>query len=120
LIRPAPKNLHDTFRTSVIRRVAKDHTVSLNGKLYEALVGLIGKSVRLLYHEKDLQRIEVICEEQSHGFLVALNPQINSRVRRNSSKETELIQAPQNIAEPPDRDDERYRGGRLFEGEKQA
>jgi len=118
LIRPAPKNLRDTFRTSVIRKVDKDRTVSLNGKLYEAPVGLIGKSVRLLYHEEDPQRIEVICEEQSHGFLVALNPQINSRVRRNSGKETELIPAPQDNTEPPDHGEERYRGGRLFEGEK--
>ena len=118
LIRPAPKNLRDTFRTSVIRKVDKDRTVSLNGKLYEAPVGLIGKSVRLLYHEEDPQRIEVICGEQSHGFLVVLNPQINSRVRRNTGKETELIPAPQNNSEVPDRDEERYRGGRLFEGEK--
>lgn len=120
LIRPAPKNLRDTFRTSVIRKVDKDRSVSLNGKLYEAPVGLIGKSVRLLYHEEDPQRIEVICEEISHGFLVALNPQINSRVRRNSGKETELVPEPHEASEPPDRSDERYRGGRLFEGEKQA
>ncbi len=118
LIRPAPKNLRDTFRTSVIRKVDKDRTVSLNGKLYEAPVGLIGKSVRLLYHEEDPRRIEVVCEEQSHGFLVVLNPQINSRVRRHTGTETELVPAPEKIPETPDHGDERYRGGRLFEGEK--
>ena len=64
-------------------------------------MGLIGNSVLLLYHEEVPQRIEVICEEKSHGFLVALNPQINSRVRRNTGKETELIPVSEDNTEPP-------------------
>jgi len=50
LLRPAPKDLLDYFRTPVARKVDKDRTVSLNGKLYEAPAGLIGKNVILLYH----------------------------------------------------------------------
>ncbi len=92
-------------------------TVSLNGRLYEAPVGLIGKSVRLLYHEQDPQRIEVMCEEQSHGFLLALNPRINSQVRRNTGRETELVPHPDRL-ESGDGEDERYRGGELFKGQE--
>jgi hypothetical protein len=118
LIRQAPKNLRDYFRSSMIRKVYKDRTVSLNGRLYEAPVGLIGRSVRLLYHEEDPQRIEVICNEQSHGFLVALNLTINSRVRRISGRDTELVPSETLSSEEADHkaSDDRYRGGKLFGG----
>jgi len=52
LLRPAPTDLLDYFRTAVTRKVDKDRTVSLNGKLYEAPLGLIGKQVMLLYHDR--------------------------------------------------------------------
>ena len=118
LIRPAPKNIRDYFRASVIRKVYKDRTVSLGGRLYEAPVGLIGRSVRLFYHEADPQRIEVFCDEQSHGFLVPLNLTINSRVRRISGRETELVPPDTLSGEEVERraSDERYRGGKLFGG----
>jgi len=37
------------------RKVGKDRTVSLLGKLYEAPEGLIGNTVTLVYHERDPQ-----------------------------------------------------------------
>ncbi len=43
LLRSAPKNLRDYFRVPARRKVDKDRTVTLNGKLYEAPVGLIGR-----------------------------------------------------------------------------
>jgi putative transposase len=111
LLRPAPRDLLDYFRIPVIRKVDKDRTVSLNGKLYEAPVGLVGKQVMLLYHEHDPQRIEVIVAERSWGFLVPLNLKANSRVRRTGSKQTDRKQAP----EPPEALPS-YRSGSLFEG----
>ena len=63
-----------------LRKVNKDRTVRLHRKVYETPVGLIGKTIMLLYHGKDLERIEAFSEEQSCGFLTALNPSINSRV----------------------------------------
>lgn len=119
MIRPAPKGLREYFRKSVLRKVDKDRTVSLSGRLYEAPLGLIDKRVRLLYDEQDPQRIEVVYEEKSYGFLIPLNLQINSRVRRASGRDTELVPPPsaakdQKKAQPPT---ERYRGGKLFEQE---
>jgi len=116
LIRPAPKNLFDYFRTTVLRNVDKDRTVSLDGRLYEAPAGLIGKTVQLKYHNSELERIEVLLEEKSYGFLSLLNQQVNSRVRRNSGRDTELVPEGESSQSKQDRSpsDERYRGGKLF------
>jgi len=107
-LRPAPHNLTEYFRIPVRRKVDKDRTVSLNGSLYEAPAGLIGQTVTLLYHKHDPNRIEVLFDECSHGFLTPLNPGINSRVRRVASQHTDLIAPKQPLDDPP------YRGGCLF------
>jgi putative transposase len=109
LLRPAPRDLRDYFRTPVRRKVDKDRTVSLHGKVYEAPVGLIGKMVTLLFHEQDPTRIEVVLEETSHGFLVPLNTAVNSRIRRAARQQTELLPA------APSAEKTTYRGGSLFE-----
>ena len=112
LLRPAPQELRDHFRTVVRRKVDKDRAVALYGKLYEAPVGLIGNTVNLLYHEADPSRIEVFFEDRSYGFLSELNPHVNSRVRRVSGHETELDPAPEPPADDPQPGP---RGGQLFE-----
>jgi putative transposase len=109
LLRPAPKDLLEYFRIAVPRKVDKDRTVSLNGKLYEAPPGLAGKQVMLLYHEYDPQRIEVLSEEHSRGFLLPLNLAANSRVRRSASRQIEVERAV-DPASPPS-----YRSGSLFD-----
>ena len=65
LLRSAPKNLRDYYRWPARRKVDKDRTVTLNGKLYGAPVALIGKTVILLYEPKDPQRVEILLEEES-------------------------------------------------------
>ena len=107
-LRAAPKDLRDYFRTPVRRKVDKVRTVSLNGTLYEAPQGLIGRTVTLLYHKHDPSRIEVFCDERSYGFLTPLNLGINSRVRRGPRQLTELLPP----GEPPS--DSLYRAGDLF------
>lgn len=82
-VRPAPADLEDYFRKRAKRRVALDRTVSLGGRLYEAPVPLIGKQVILLYHEHDLDRIEVQLENRSHGLLIPLDIAVNCRVKRD-------------------------------------
>jgi putative transposase len=109
LLRPAPKNLQDYYRHTLRRKVDKDRTVSLHGKLYEAPVGLVGQTVTLLYHRADPTRIEVFFQERSWGFLVPLDPHINSRVRRLSRERNELFPPAQ-----PSPEQDRYRGGELF------
>jgi putative transposase len=109
LLRPAPRDLRDYFRTAVRRKVDKDRTVSLAGKIYEAPLGLIGKVVTLLFHEKDPARIEVVFDEVSQGFLVPLNAAINSRVRRTARQQTTLTPEAPSATRPA------YHGGSLFE-----
>jgi transposase InsO family protein len=108
VLRAAPKDLREHFRIPARRKVDKDRSVSLNGRLYEAPTGLIGQWVTLLYHKNDMGRIEVIFDERSHGFLIPLDTGINSRVRRTANLDIELFPD----VDPPQ---DSYRGGSLFE-----
>lgn len=109
-LRAAPKDLREQFRIPARRKVDADRSVSLNGRLYEAPVGLIGQWVTLLYHKNDMSRIEVIFDECSHGFLIPLDTGINSRIRRTANLDIELFPKEKPPKNP-------YRGGSLFEQE---
>jgi len=111
LLREAPKDLNDYFRLRIARKVDRDRTVSLNGRLYEAPIPLIGKTITLLYHEGDSARIEAFHENVSHGMLVPLDMKINCRVRREKNI-LKLLPSEQS----PDREEDktRYSGGKLF------
>jgi len=108
LLRKAPTNLPEYFRFALQRKVDKDRTVSIYGRLYEAPAGLIGNSVTVLYHPSDMSRIEVQFQDRSWGFLVPLSTAANYRVRRVSGQRTELIEPTKATEVPPDRD------GKLF------
>ena len=103
-IRKAPQNLKDHFRTAVYRTVAKDRTVTLNGNLFEAPVALIGKRVRVLYHESEPKIAEVLLNQTSHGLLVPVDLHVNCRVKRDKNVNPQL---------EPDRKTD-YRGGGLW------
>ena len=90
MIREAPEDLRDYFRSRTTRKVDRDRTVSLLGRVYEAPVELIGKTVSLFYHEDDPLRVEVFYNNKSYGFLTVLNPNINCRIRRRQGI-TEII-----------------------------
>jgi transposase InsO family protein len=53
LIRPAPEQLELWLRMSVARRVGRDRTVHLDGRLYEAPDGYAGETVEVLYDPYD-------------------------------------------------------------------
>ena len=108
-IRTAPKDLKDYFRKPARRRVAKDRTITLNGKLYEAPVTLIGKQVLLLYHENQPERVEVLYNQESYGFLTLLDLHINARVKRDKYSGTDI-----GISEKSSQ----YQGGRLWSKER--
>jgi len=82
LIRKPPADMDEYFRKEVRRRVNKDRTVSIDGRVYEAPTRLIGEQVSLLYHEESPQRVEILFGGQPQGFLVPLDMYINSQVRR--------------------------------------
>jgi len=111
LIRETPEDMEDYFRRRTTRRVHKDRTVFLNGRLFEAPVGLIGKIVTLLYHDHDPLRVEVLLDSVSQGFLVPLDLHINCRIRRAHST-TELL--PKDKEKQPDETPGHYRNGQLF------
>jgi len=111
LIREAPKDMEDYFRRRTTRRVHKDRTVSLDGRLFEAPTGLIGKIVTLLYHDHDPTRIEVLLNGNSYGFLVPLDLHINCRIRRDHYT-TELV--PKDKETQPEEAPDHYRNGQLF------
>lgn len=91
--------------------MAKDRAVALNGRLYEAPVGLIGKAVTLLNHEHDRSRGEVLFSNTSYGFLVPLDLHINCRIRRDHHlTEIDPQDNEKQTAESPDH----YRNGQLF------
>lgn len=100
LIREAPKHLMDHFRKRVTRKVDRDRIVSLDGKLYEAPVPLIGATVTLLYHDSDPCRVEVIHNGSSHGMLIPLDVHVNARVKR-SHQAVDIV--PDNTVEPEGR-----------------
>jgi putative transposase len=107
-IREAPKDLMDHFRKRVTRKVDKDRTISLDGRLYEAPVTMIGKTVTLLYHESDPARVEILFNGISYGMVLPLNVHINAKVKR-AYQAVDLI---------PERDyteeKDRYRSGQVF------
>jgi putative transposase len=111
-VREAPKDLMDHFRKRVTRKVDKDRTISLDGRLYEAPVATIGKTVTLLYHEADPARVELFFNGTSYGMLLLLDVRINAKVKR--ARDTIDIIPERDYIEDP----EHYRGGRVFEKEE--
>ena len=89
-IRPAPDNLSDHFRAVARRRVAKDRTVTLNGRLFEAPVALIGQRVDLLYHPDRPQKVEVLLSNKSYGFLQPVDLAVNCRVKRDKNNHAQI------------------------------
>lgn len=87
-IRTAPADLKDHFRKVARRRVANDRIISLDGRLYEGPVTLIGEQVELLYHEDDPGTIEVRHGGKSHGMAVPVNLGVNNRVKRAKAEKT--------------------------------
>lgn len=108
-LRPAPANLTDHFRKLARRRVSKDRTITLNGKIFEGPVCLIGKQVELLHHDKDAGRVEVRAGGRSYGFIPAVDIHVNCRVKRDSNNNPQIS--------PPIAAN-RYRGGNLWSASK--
>lgn len=104
-LRTAPDNLKDHFRKAARRKVAKDRTVSLDGKIFEAPVPLIGKQVTLLYHPEEPERAEILFKGESYGFLVPVNLAVNCRAKRdrNNNLQVESSDSPRH-----------YKGGSLW------
>jgi len=90
LTRAAPADLEDHFRKEVRRRVTKDRTVSIDGRLFEAPTRFIGEQLSLLYHQHKPDRVEIIFKGSSHGWLVPLDLAVNVAVKRDKPTQGKL------------------------------
>ncbi|MES0447340.1 MAG: DDE-type integrase/transposase/recombinase, partial [Desulfobacterales bacterium] len=104
-LRSAPENLKDNFRKVALRKVAKDRTITLDGRIYEAPVALIGKRVELLYHLTDPESIEVRYKNKSFGMLRPVDLAVNYRVKRDKNNNPQLHDTNHTTS---------YQGGKLW------
>lgn len=109
MIRSAPDNLWNYFRTSVMRTVTKDRVVHLEGKLYETPIDLISERIELLYHPDKMDRVEARFKGKNYGELRLLDPGVNARVLRHKSEGLVHIKTEEEPSTPP-------KTGRLFDG----
>jgi len=103
-LRTAPANLKDYFRKVARRTVSKDRSITLNGRLYEAPVALIGKRVELLYHGSQPENVEVKYQNKSFGMIRTVDLNVNYRVKRDKNNNPQ-IQSEELI---------KYQGGKLL------
>ena len=89
-IRCAPNDLPDHFRKTVRRRVNKDRSVTIDNRLFEAPVELIGKRVELLFHENKPELVEIRMAEKSFGNLQQIDLHVNCRVKRDKNCQIEI------------------------------
>lgn len=89
-LRAAPDNLKDHFRMVVRRTVAKDRSVTIDGRLFEAPVALIGKRIDLLFHKDDPAKVEARLAGQSYGMLQPVDLAVNCRVKRDRNRNTQI------------------------------
>lgn len=108
-LRNAPSDLKDHFRKVTRRRVAKDRTITLNGRLYEGPIALISKQVELLYHEESPEQVEVRYQGKTYGMAALVNLYVNYRVKRDKNCNAQMDVSS---------DKPSYKSGKLFKGDK--
>ena len=89
-LRSAPVNLKDYFRKVARRTVSRDRSVTLEGRLYEAPVALIGKRVELLYHGSNPETVEIKYQNKSFGLIRVVNLHVNCRVKRDKNNNPQI------------------------------
>jgi len=89
-LRSAPVNLKEHFRKVARRTVSKDRSVTLNGRLYEAPVALIGKRVELLYHGSQPENLEIKYQNRSFGLIRGVDLHVNCRVKRDKNNNPQI------------------------------
>ena len=62
-----PEKLHEAFRWSLVRKVTRTATISLEGNSYSVDPSLVGRRIELRYDPVDLTRIDVYMEGKAAG-----------------------------------------------------
>lgn len=89
-LRAAPDNLKDHFRMVIRRTVAKDRSVTIDGRLFEAPVALIGKRIDLLFHKDEPAKVEARLAGKSYGMLLPVDLGVNCRAKRDKNRNTQI------------------------------
>jgi len=94
-------DLDEVFLFEVKRRVQKDRTVSLDGRLYEVDPLLVGRSVTLRYDPDapPSRPLDVVCEGKPAGKATRLDAYANTAVKRGHC--TKQIETDDPAPEPP-------------------
>ena len=120
-VRPAPKDLIGYFRTVQIRRVKKDRTLRLGGKIFDVPLGLINQSVQDRFHDDAPDEVEIYFEERSYGLVRHVDTHVNALVDREgraSGRKQDPDETPTRTQGPP-RSGELF-GRRIADTEEQA
>lgn len=78
-VRPAPERLLDYFRRREQRRVKKDRTVQIQGRIFEVPAKLIDKTVDLLFHDDTPGDVEIVYQSLTFGRAVPLDLAVNAK-----------------------------------------
>ena len=113
LLRAAPDDLMRYFRSRAKRKVTTDRIVSLDGKLFEAPVDLIGEKVDLMYHKADMVQIEVSFKGKSYGFIKQVDTGVNVRTGRGKCNEIVLKDSSSNPEPKEENSSTKPKGGKL-------
>ncbi len=87
-VRPAPPDLVRHFRLTEYRKVKKDRSIMLAGRLFEAPVRLVDKTVELRFHPESPVDVEVYFEGLSYGPVALLDSRLNARIGRDYGEST--------------------------------
>lgn len=80
--RPAPPRLAEYFRKITTRQVKKDRSLRLDGRMFEAPVALVDRTIELRYHEESPTEVEMFLDGMSFGQATLLDPNINAKIGR--------------------------------------
>lgn len=111
-VRAAPEHLLDYFRRREERRVKKDRTVQVKGRVFEVPAKLIDKTIQLHFHAETPDDVEVFYQSLSYGRATPLNLAVNAKGGRDFAP-SELPRPKSLPAPPPDAPGPQ--GGRLFD-----
>lgn len=113
-VRPAPPDLLRHFRLTESRRVKKDRSIMLGGRLFEAPPKLIDRSVELRFHPELPLEVEIFHDGLSYGMATVLDARVNARVRRDVPAPLPVVG--RDAALPPNTSAPEVKGGQLFGG----
>jgi putative transposase len=83
-----PERLAEAFRWSVVRKVSRTATVSLEGNAYSVDPVLVSRRIELRYHPEDLTTIDVFFDGRAAGLAVPF------RIGRHSHKAVPQAERP--------------------------